>query len=588
MKKRSKVLAALLSFVTAASLLSACGGSTATTSTATASTAASTATASAASTVSKATGSTASTAATTTSSGKTLTVELGPDPETVDPALNSSVDGGNYITFCFDNLLSIDKDNKVIGACAEKWETSTDGLTWTFHLRDGLKWSDGSDLTANDFVYSWQRVANPDTAAPYGETVLGMLAGYKDAIGNPDADGNTTTTPDPTKLGVKATDDKTLVVTLSAPCAYFDKLAAFATLMPVKQDVVDKDPDGWSVNPKEYITNGAFTISEWVPGSYILFKKNPNYWNASAIKLDTIKCLLMEDQNAAYSAYQSGEALMIKDVPTNEIDTLKTQSDFHIDPDLGTYYISLNDQKDMFKDPKVRQALSLALDRKYISETITKGTYTAAGNFVGTGVSDWDGSAFMDNANGGKPYIDTDDFQGNLAKAKQLMSDAGYPDGQGFPTITYSTNDAGYHKAIAEYLQQAWKELGITVNVDVVEWKSFTPQRRAGDYEVARNGWLLDYNDASNILDLMYSTNGNNDSKYNSTDYDALMDKARSEADAKTRSGYLHQAEDEMMTNAACIPLLYYNDFYLQSAKVTGSWHSPYGFWMFQYADVTE
>jgi len=533
-------------------------------------------------------GTTGSTSSSTASSGKQLVCELGPDPETIDPALNTTVDGGNYITFCFDNLLAIDKDNKVVGACAEKWETSSDGLTWTFHLRDGLKWSDGSALTAKDFVYSWQRVVDPDTAAPYGETVLGMVKGYSDAIGNPDDSGNTTTTPDPTKLAVSAPDDKTLVVELATPCAYFDKLAAFATLCPVKQDAVEKDPEGWAVNAGSYITDGAFYISDWVPGSYIEFTKNPNYWNADAVKLGSIKCLLMQDPNAAYSAYQTGEAQMIKDVPTEEISSLKSNSEFHIDPTLGTYYVSLNDQLDMFKDSRVRQALSLAVDRKYISETITKGVYTPAGNFVGTGVSDWDGSNFMDNANGGKTYIDVNDYQGNLAKAKELMAEAGYPNGEGFPTMTYSINDAGYHKAIAEYLQQAWKELGITVNVDVVEWKAFTPLRRAGDYQSSRNGWLCDYNDPSNILQLMYSTNGNNDGKYSNAEFDAAMDKAAAEVDPKTRSGYLHQAEDIMMNDASCIPLEYYNDFYLQSAKVTGSWHSPYGYWYFQYADISE
>jgi len=572
MKKRySAILAASLA---AAMILGGCGGSSGsgTSTTAAESTAAAAGTAKAAS----------------TGSGKQLVCEIGPNPETIDPALYSTVDGANYILWGFENLLAIDKDNKVIPGCAEKWETSSDGLTWTFHLRDGLKWSDGSALTAKDFVYSWQRVVDPDTAAPYGETVLGMVKGYKDAIGNPDSSGNTTTTPDPTKLAVSAPDDKTLVVELAKPCAYFDKLAAFATLCPVKQETVEKDPDGWATKPSEYITNGAFYIEDWVPSSYILFKKNPNYWNASAVKLDTIKALLMEDKNASYNAYQTGDALMVKDIPTDEVASLKGKSDFHIDPDLGTYFISLNTQKDMFKDARVREALSLALDRKYLSEQITGGVYTPAGNYVGTGVSDWDGSAFMDHANGGKPYIDTDDYAGNLAKAKDLMKEAGYPDGNGFPTITYSTNDAGYHKAIAEYLQQAWKQLGITVNVDVVEWKAFTPLRRSGDYEASRNGWLLDYNDSSNILGLMYSTNGNNDGKYNSSDFDAAFDKAESEKDPQTRSGYLHQAEDIMMKDASCIPILYYNDFYLMSDKITGAWHCPYGYWHFQYADITQ
>lgn len=513
----------------------------------------------------------------TSAAPKQLVAEIGPNPETIDPALNSAVDGGNMILFAFDTLLNVDKDNKIIPGAAETYDVSKDGLTWTFHLRKGLKWSDGSSLTAKDFVYSWKRVADPKTAAPYGETVLGMVKGFGEAAkGNLDA------------LGVSAPDDNTFVVQLATPCAYFDKLAAFATLSPVNQATIEKNGDAWATKPESYISNGPFFVAEWVPSSYILFKKNPNYRDASSVKLDSIKLLLMEDPNAAYAAYKTGETMMIKDVPTAEIPSLRGNQEFHVDPNLGTYYVSLNDKLPQFSDPRVREALSLAIDRKYVAETLMQGTYTPASNFIGTGVSDWDGSNFMDNANGGKPYIDVNTFDANLAKAKKLMADAGYPDGKGFPTITYSTNDAGYHKVVAQYLQQAWSKLGINVNVEVVEWAAFTPMRRAGNYQASRNGWLFDYNDASNMLDLMVSTNGNNDGKYSNPKYDELMKKAAAEVDPKTRSGYLHQAEDLMMKDAAAIPIAYYNDFYLQNSKITGSWHSPYGYWYFQFADIAQ
>ncbi len=511
--------------------------------------------------------------------GKVLTVQLGPNPETLDPALNSAVDGGNMLLFAYDCLLNIDEKNNVVAGAAEKWETSADGLTWTFTLRDGLKWSDGSALTAEDFVYSWKRVVDPATAAPYGETDLGMVKGYAEASqGNPDA-------PD-----VKATDAKTLVVTLDHPCAYFDKLAAFATLSPVQKATIEKNGDEWATKPKTYICNGPFYIEKWVPGSYILFTKNPNYRDADRVKLDHIKCLLIEDSNAAYAAFKSGEAQMIKDVPTAEIKGFleNKNPEFFIDTILGTYYISLNDQREPFTNPKVRQALSLAIDRNYVAGTLMDGTYIAAPNFMGPGIADWNGTDFIDNANGGKPYIDVDDYEGNLAKAKELLAEAGYPNGEGLPTITYSTNDAGYHKIVAQYLQEAWGKLGITLDVKVVEWSSFTPLRRAGDYEISRNGWVMDYNDPSNMLELFISTNGNNDGKFNNAEYDALMAKAAAETDPETRFGYMHQAEDILMAEAGCIPVAYYTDFYLQSAKITGSWHSPYGYWYFMFADIAE
>ena len=519
---------------------------------------------------------------------KILTIQLGPDVESIDPALNSAVDGANYILFAFDNLLKMDKDGKVVPGLAEKYEVSDDQLTWTFHLRDGLKWSDGSALTAEDFVYSWQRLVDPNVAAPYAQTVLGMVEGYDDAIGRPDADGNTTVDPDPTKLKVEAPDEKTLIVHMAKPTPYFDKLAAFVSLSPVKKDVVEANPDGWSIDPKTYISTGPFKLTGWEPGSYLMFEKNENYWDADSIKLDGIKCLLMQDQNATFSAYESGDALMIKDVPTQEITTLKERSDFHIDPILGTYYLDLNTTLDEFKDPKVREALSLALDRKYISETITSGTYTPASGFVSEGVTDWNGTAWQDNITDKSAYINIDDHAGNLAKAKELLKEAGYENGVGLPEMVYSTNDASYHKKIAEYLQQAWGELGLKVQVNIVEWKSFTPQRRSGNYQIARDGWVMDYNDPSNILELALTGNGNNNAKYSNPEFDALMSKAATEKDPQTRFGYLHQAEDFIMKDTAMVPLLYYNDFYLQSDKITGSWHSPDGFWHFEYADIAD
>ncbi len=508
---------------------------------------------------------------------KILSVQVGPNPETIDPALNSAVDGGNMLLHFDECLLAVDESGNLIPGQAETWETSEDGLTWTFHLREGLKWSDGSDLTANDFVYSWKRVCDPNVAAPYAETVLGMVEGYDEAItGNLDA------------LKVEAPDDLTLVVTLSAPCSYFGSLAAFATLSPVQQATVEANGDAWATAAETYICNGPFYIAEWVPDSYILSLKNPNYWNADAIKLDGIKWNLIEDANASYSAYQTGEVLFIKDVPTEEIPSLEGNPEFYVDPIIGTYYLSVNTEKEPFNDVNVRKALSLAIDREYVAGTLMQGTYTAAGNFMGPGWIDTDGTQFMDNANGGKPYIDVTNHEANVEEAKKLLADAGYPDGEGLPAITYSTNDAGYHKVVAEYLQQAWGELGIDVSVDVVEWASFTPMRRNGDYEASRNGWVGDYSDPSNMLDLLYSTNGNNDGKFNNADYDAAMDVSRTTLDAAERSAALHEAEDILMDQAACIPVAYYNDFWLQSEKITGSWHSPYGYWYFMYADIAE
>ena len=524
-------------------------------------------------------GSASSAAGSSTGSVNTagFTVQYGPNPETLDPSLNSAVDGANTIITIFEPLLIINENNEVIGGQAESWEESEDGLTWTFTMRDGLKWSDGTDLTAKDFEYSFKRMANPDTAAPYAATCLGMIDGF-DAAQAGDTDA----------LNVKASDDgKTLTIVLAYPCSYFDKMAAFASMSPVQQATVEANGDAWCTSPDTFVSNGPYMITDWTPSERIVLTKNPNYvggWDSSKIVSDTITLLLLEDSSAAFAAYNSGEAQLIKDVPTDEIPSLtkaEDGGDFYVDTILGTYYVSLNLQRDAFKDAKVRKALSLAIDRDYVANTIMQGTYSAADSIVGPGIVDESGY-FHDNGNA--PYISAD-YEANLAEAKKLLEEAGYPNGEGYPTIEYSTNDAGYHVPLAEYLQQAWGDLGITLTINKMEWSSFTPARRAGEYDVARNGWVMDYNDPSNMLDLFCSGNGNNDGKYSNPDFDAAIDASRV-ADSAEHFAQLHKAEDILMEDMGCLPIAYYNDYWLQSPTLKGTWHSPYGYWYLQYGYI--
>lgn len=514
-----------------------------------------------------------------------ITVQIGPNPETLDPALNSAVDGGNMLITLFETLLIIDQDNKVQPGQAEKYEVSPDGLTWTFTMRDGLKWSDGTELNAKDFEYTFKRIADTNVAAPYAETVIGMIEGYKDAIDS----------KNPEKLNVKASEDgKTLTIKLAYPCSYFDKIVAFGTMSPVQKATVEKNGDSWATKPETYVCNGPYTITEWTPSEKIVCKKNENYkggWDSSKIVNDKLTFLLLEDSSASYTAYTGGTAQLIKDVPTEEIPTLKKdkKDEFNVDPILGTYYLSMNLNKAPFNNKNVRKALSLAIDRDYVANTVMQGTYTPAYNYVGTGVDDVDTGKFLENskaANGGKTYI-SEDYKANLEEAKKALAEAGYPEGKGFPTITYSTNDTGYHKALAEYLQQVYKDLGITMNIDIVDWSSFTPKRRAGEYEMARNGWVMDYNDASNMIELFVSSNGNNDGKYNNPAFDKAMNDSKV-ADKTAHFAALHEAEKIVSEDYGFIPVAYYNDFWLQSTSLKGTWHSPYGYWYLQYAYLAD
>lgn len=514
-----------------------------------------------------------------------ITIQIGPNPETLDPALNSAVDGGNMLITLFETLLIIDQDNKVQPGQAEKYEVSPDGLTWTFTMRDGLKWSDGTELNAKDFEYTFKRIADTNVAAPYAETVIGMIEGYKDAIDS----------KNPEKLNVKASEDgKTLTIKLAYPCSYFDKIVAFGTMSPVQKATVEKNGDSWATKPETYVCNGPYTITEWTPSEKIVCKKNENYkggWDSSKIVNDKLTFLLLEDSSASYTAYTGGTAQLIKDVPTEEIPTLKKdkKDEFNVDPILGTYYLSMNLNKAPFNNKNVRKALSLAIDRDYVANTVMQGTYTPAYNYVGTGVDDVDTGKFLENskaANGGKTYI-SEDYKANLEEAKKALAEAGYPEGKGFPTITYSTNDTGYHKAVAEYLQQVYKDLGITMNIDIVDWSSFTPKRRAGEYEMARNGWVMDYNDASNMIELFVSSNGNNDGKYNNPAFDKAMNDSKV-ADKTAHFAALHEAEKIVSEDYGFIPVAYYNDFWLQSTSLKGTWHSPYGYWYLQYAYLAD
>ena len=576
---KKKVISAALAGTLAVSLLSACGASNEPQNISDVSSAAS----------SEATSTTASSES-TGDAAQELTFVLSNIPDGLDPSVTNNSFAQYVLINCFEGLVTYDSTGTLVPGNAESWDISDDGLTYTFHLRDGLKWSDGTDLNAKDFEYSFKRMANPDTAAPYAETCLGMIDGFEEAAGFPDADGNPTVEPNLDALNVKASDDgKTLTIVLAYPCSYFDKIVAFAAMSPVQKATVEANGDAWCTSPDTYVCNGPFMITEWTPSERIVLTKNPNYvggWDSSKIVSESITLLLLEDSSASFAAYNSGEAQLIKDVPTDEIPSLtkaEDGGDFYVDTILGTYYVSLNLKRDAFKDAKVRRALSLAIDRDYVANTIMQGTYSTADSIVGPGIVDENGY-FHDNGNA--PYISAD-YEANLAEAKKLLADAGYPNGEGYPTIEYSTNDAGYHVPLAEYLQQAWSDLGITLTISKMEWSSFTAARRAGEYDVARNGWVMDYNDPSNMLDLFCSGNGNNDGKYSNPEFDAAIEASRV-ADVSEHFAQLHKAEDILMEDTGCLPIAYYNDYWLQSPALKGTWHSPYGYWYLQYGYIEE
>lgn len=503
-----------------------------------------------------------------TKSGTDLSVNVGTDPDTIDPALNSAVDGATMIIHAFEGLYTLDKDGVPVPGQAESYKLSDDGLTYTFTLRDGLKWSDGSALTAEDFVYSWNRAIAPETAADYSY-MFESIAGY--------ADG---------KLDVTATDAKTLVVKLNAVTPYFLELTAFPTFSPVKKDIVEANPEGWATEVKTYVGNGPYKMVEWVPGSYIKYEKNKNYWNYKALGPNSIKFVLMADDVAILNAFKNGDISFADSMPNDEIAAWQDKPEFHKQGQLGTYYVSYNTTRAPLDNPLVREALTLAVDRDFIAVNIGQAGQVPAGAYVAIGLTDADPTKEFRTVGG--DYYDPSKAanEANLQKAKDLLAEAGFPNGEGFPTMEYLYNEGTGHQQIGEALQSMWAKIGVNVNLVSQDWATFLNSRKNGDYDIARNGWLGDYNDPISFLDMWITGGGNNDAQWSNKDYDALIAKIKSSSDQTERMKLMHQAEDILFKEWVLCPIYYYVDIYLQDTKLEGVWSSPLGYKYFMYATM--
>ena len=492
-----------------------------------------------------------------------LVVHVGPDPDTIDPALNSSVDGATLIIHGFEGLYSLDHNGIPVPGQAQDVSISDDGTVYTFTLRSGLKWSDGSPLTSEDFVYSWARAIDPETAADY-EYMYDVIAGYDDG-----------------HLQVRAIDALTLEVELIARTPYFLELMAFPVFFPVNKATVDANGEAWATRPQSYVGNGPYRMIDWVPGSHISYEKNPNYWNYDALGPEQIKFILMDDDNSILAAFNSGAVSFIDTVPNDEIPALRNRDEFYIMGQLGTYYVSFNVTAYPVDNPRFRQALTLAIDRQFIVDYIGLAGQIPAGAYVAEGISDAaPGSSFR--GVGGNYYEPTGaGFEANLAEAKAIIEEL-YPDGN-VPGFEYIYNISTGHQLIAEALQQMWAEIGVAVTLESQEWAVFLNTRKNGEYQVARNGWLNDYNDPIGMLDMWITGGGNNDAQWSNTDYDALIAKAKSTSDQAERMNYLHQAEDILFAEWVLAPVYFYVDLFMKENALQGFYASPLGYKYFMY-----
>ena len=522
-----------------------------------------------------------------------ITVNLASEPQTMDPTLNTTSDGSNMANHLFEGLMKWeDSGAEVNGSDGtahsaqlapgqaesyEKTENEDGTVTYTFKLRDGIKWSDGKDVTAGDFEYAWKRLVDPATAADYSYMLDCVVNANEIIAGEKDA----------SELAVKAVDDKTFEVTLVNDLPYFEELCAFPAMMPVRQDVIEEAGDNWTFDVSTYISNGAYKMKEWTHNSQIVVEKNENYYDYEKLGPETITFKLMDNQNAMLSGFNSGELDFIEDVPQAEIANLIASGDMKIVDYIGTYYVCFQTQKAPFDDPRVRKAFSLAIDRTYIVNQVTQSGQVEAGGFVPAGVYDAEGATGDDfRTVGGDYYKPTDaDYEANCEEARALLAEAGYENGEGFPVVEYLYNTSDAHKAVAEALQYMWEEeLGVKVTLNNQEWAAFLQTRKDGDYSIARNGWIADYNDPISFLDMWMTGGGNNDAQYANEEYDSLIKEAKTTTDVKERMELLHKAEDKIIgEDNALAPLYFYTQKYMLADGIEGLYYCPLGYFFFGY-----
>ena len=525
-----------------------------------------------------------------------LVYNVGEEPKTWDPQLNTSSMGGHVILNLYDGLVRDTKDG-IQMASAESYELSANAegvedTVYTFHLRDGLVWSDGEPVTAYDYEYAWKRACSPEMASPYAFLMTDYIKGAYDYFsGEGSADD----------VAVKALDDKTLQVELIQPTAYFLNLVSWFTYMPCREDMASTG-EGWEKDPAKCVTNGAFTLEEYQVGSHILLKKNENYWNADNVNLAGVRILFISDATTSLQGYEAGEINVTSILPGSEILRLLAEDpNFSSEPALGCAYLQFNMDADVVNDLNVRKALALAIDRSMITDQVLRDGAVPAAAFVAPTFKLSTGESMRpldENGNVVEEY-EIDPYSAKVEEAQEYLAAAGYPNGEGFPELNILYYDSGNNSLIVEAVQQMWQEnLGIHVNLQVQEYAVFTNTINSGDWSISFTGWSADYNDPMTMLSL-FTAEGLNDSRWRYKEYAGMPNdttlnpeneaydaavKMAAQTSGTERDGYLKEAEDVLMENMVICPINYttYTQV-IDHSKVSGPGRTPVGQWDFQY-----
>ncbi|PIP59333.1 MAG: peptide ABC transporter substrate-binding protein [Verrucomicrobia bacterium CG_4_10_14_3_um_filter_43_23] len=485
---------------------------------------------------------------------KHLNIGNNTDPASLDPQLATTVPESKVLIGLFEGLVTMHPENLTPEpGVAESWSVSEDGLTYTFNLRKNAKWSNGDPVTAQDFLFSYQRILTSKLGAPYAYSfyVVKGAEGYHKG-----------STPDFSTVGFKALNPYTFEITLAHPTPYFLALISHSSWYPVhkktleKFDGLEKRDSPWT-RQGNHISNGPFSLTEWSITDKITITKNPHYWDSSTVQLDSISFYSM-DMLTEERSYQTHQLDITDRIPPAQIPSyLKEHPEqVYVAPGLGTEYYAVNTAIPSLKDIRVRKALSLSLNRKGLVEHVVQGGQLPAYFFT------------PPNTAG---YTFNDPTYEDIAEAKKLLAEAGYPEGKGFPQIEILYNTTDRNKQVAEAIQEMWKRnLGINVVLVNQEFKVYLNTRRSKNYQIARASWVGDYVDASNFLELFQTNSNNNFTNWNNPEYDALLQTAARTNNQVERMGYFQQAEAILMSEFPIIPLFFYSTVYLKRPNIKG------------------